>query len=196
MWPISSAMVCSAPLITCRVIGSSGSLDITAVALGCRVNVQGAVLADHRHVRGGQQCCGVRLQQDCWPNDLLTGLQSASVVTRRVDRAAIIKRRETAIEERAFDRLAPGLFDPAHFEGRDTLSSDDPKGDQFDFAVLEMVAVVQIMLLMKVRNDRANIGKRYRAIGHVGSQLKPLAVIAALRKSLESLAIRGDAVSL
>jgi hypothetical protein len=145
---------------------------------------------------GGEQRGGIRLNQDRRSDDLVTSLQPASIVTRRIDRAAVIKRCRTPMEEGAIKRLAAGFFDPVHFEGRHILPPDDAKRDQLDFTVLEMIAVVETMLVMKARNDIPDICARERTIGHAGSQLEALAVITTLRKSLEFLAIAGHAVCL
>src|SRR5580658_5905354 len=92
--------------------------------------------------------------------------------------------------------MAVGFFDPRNLERDDVFTSDHANRYQLHLAILEVIAVVETMLLMKCCDHVAQISRRYFSVGQLRPELEALAVIPAFRQPLKLLALRGHAVLL
>ena len=68
--------------------------------------------------------------------------------------------------------------------------------NQFHLAILEVIAVVEAMLLVKGGDDVTQIRRGDFSVRELRAQLEALAVIPALRQSLKLLSVRAHAVLL
>src|SRR5208282_3608400 len=99
-----------------------------------------------------------------------------------------------AVEQRVHYVLTRSLVDRRHLERRDLLAPDHPDRYEFYLAVLEVIAVIEPVLVMKARDHLGQIRRRYLPGRQLGTQFKSLTVIATLGQLLVFLPLRRHAI--
>src|SRR5262249_2507096 len=120
----------------------------------------------------------------------------AAVVSRRVERGAVVKGRRPTIEQCLADVVPIGLLYMPNLEWRHVVETDYPDSDELHLTFLEVIAVIEPMLLMEASGDVGHIDLRHRPVRELGPQLKTLAVIAAFCEPLEFLTLPRNTVFL
>ena len=149
-------MVCRAPLITWSVMGSMASwdmLDRFSCASIASSRCDGRAVAEFRDL-GGIAAAAAALSSCAGsgsPVRRCGGRLAAAVIARRLDGRSVVECGRTAVEHRVGYGLAVGLVDPRHLE-RHTSSRPITRIVISRPAVVEMVAVVEAVLLVKARN--------------------------------------------
>src|SRR6478672_6038827 len=115
-------MVCSAPLITCNVMGSiacvmgrAPSADVTKMQIAEFGNLGDVVRRQQRR--------RIVLDQDRGPWNAMTRFEPAAIVAGRIENLAVVERSRPGVQERGGDVLIGRLSNRADLERNHVFAS-------------------------------------------------------------------------